>query len=153
MAKSMGDYGFIRVGAAAPELRVADVDFNTVNIIELIDLAVRKGCHFLLFPELCLTGYTCGDLFYQKQLLDSALSAIETISLHTGKTKSVVILGAPIQSDGMLFNCAVVISQGTIAGIVPKTYLCNTNEYYEERWFSSELDRKSSFLVVLVSIA
>ena len=142
------DLGFLRVGAVSPELKVADTVFNTGKIIESIEEARKEKCYFLLFPELSITGYTCGDLFYQKKLQDSAIESILRIKEHTGKANTTAIVGAPILNRGRLFNCAVMISSGKIAGIVPKTYLCNTKEYYEERWFSSEFDRRSDHILI-----
>ncbi|MBM2815664.1 MAG: nadE [Ignavibacteria bacterium] len=145
---SPSTYGFLRCGVASPEILVADIEFNTKKIIELIDDAVKAGCFFIVFPELSLTGYTCADLFLQKTLLDSCYPAISEIAHHTAKTKSTIILGAPIRSGGKLFNCAFFISQGEIKGIVPKTFICNYSEYYEKRWFASSKERTENEILI-----
>ncbi len=144
---NISKYGYIRVGAVTPSIRVADINYNVNEIISAIDSAKKNKCSFLLFPELSITGYTCADLFFQKTLLSSAKKGIDRIVLHTGLKKSSVIIGAPLETSGKLFNCAVVISCGQIKGIVPKTFLCNTKEYYEERWFSSEADRLDNSII------
>ncbi len=148
MKFQLSEYGFLRIGVSSPEMLAADAGFNTQKTIDAINQATQKNCFFLLFPELNLTGYTCGDLFFQKRLLDSAAESISTIAAHTSQTGSTVIVGAPVSNFGKLYNCGVVISNGEILGVVPKTYLCNSNEYYEERWFSSEFDRYEDFVVI-----
>ncbi|OGU10503.1 MAG: NAD(+) synthase [Ignavibacteria bacterium RIFOXYC2_FULL_35_21] len=141
MKKNLTSYGYLRVAAITPEHKVASIDFNTEQIIKCIDKAVDGKCQLIVFPELSITGYTCADLFYQNTLLTAARKAINKIAKVTNKHKTLVVAGAPIANNGKLFNCAVLLSGGEIIGIVPKTYLCNTNEYYEVRWFSSEFDR------------
>lgn len=136
----LSDFSMIRVGVCSPELRVADIRFNISHINEAIRIAAKNACSFVVFPELCITGYTCGDLFYQSALLNAAEEAIKEIQYCTETMKMTVIVGAPIMSAGKLFNSAVILSNGTILGVVPKTYLPNTAEYYEERWFSSAVD-------------
>ena len=145
-AADLSSYGFMRFGTCAPELKVADITFNTEKIIEAAEAALQNKCHFLLTPELSLTGYTCGDLFFQQSLLEQTRVAITRLAEYTKDSNSTVVVGAPIAVDGLLYNCAVFISCGEIIGIVPKTYLCNNNEYYEERWFSSEFDRKDDYI-------
>ena len=140
---NLGQYGFIRIGSVSPEMRVADVEFNTEKIIEAMKSAKTENCHFLLFPELCITGYTCGDLFYQTALLESVFPAIRKLCEASLKYDVSIVVGAPVKADSRLFNAAILISDNEIKGIIPKTFLCNTNEYYEERWFSSEFDRQS----------
>ena len=144
----LSKYGYIRIGSCSPELRVADIDFNTQKIIESIAKAKRNGCSLLVFPELSITGYTCGDLFYQSQLQNAVLESLQMVKKATEKYSSTAIVGLPIMNRGRLFNCAAVVSNGSIAGLVPKTYLCNTKEYYEERWFSSENDRVSDDVII-----
>ncbi|MBI5324818.1 MAG: NAD(+) synthase [Ignavibacteriae bacterium] len=141
MKKNLTAYGFLRVAAITPEHKVGDVDFNTEVIIKCINSALDTKCQVILFPELSVTGYTCADLFYQNILHEAVRKAINRIAKYTNKHRIIVVVGAPLNSNGKLFNCAFVICNGSIAGIVPKTFLCNTNEYYEERWFSSEFDR------------
>jgi NAD+ synthase (glutamine-hydrolysing) len=141
MNQNLSSFGFVRVAAVSPEHKVAGVEFNTGQIINSIDKAVEQKCQLILFPELCITGYTCADLFYQSTLLVNVRQAIDKIAKHTKKKNVTVVVGAPISNAGRLYNCAVLLSSGDVKGIIPKTYLCNTNEYYEERWFSSEFDR------------
>ena len=142
MAKNLSSLGYVRLGVVTPELRVADIDFNTDKIIESIEIAANRKCHLLLFPELSVTGYTCADLFYQSHLLKASREAVNKIAEKTSEYGSTIIIGAPVSNGGLLFNCGFVISCGKILAVIPKTYLCNTNEYYEERWFSSEFDRR-----------
>jgi NAD+ synthase (glutamine-hydrolysing) len=130
-------FGFLRMAVASPELQVGDVAFNTDKIRQAIDQAVEQDCFFIVFPELCVTAYTCADLFMQNLLLVQARNAIMEIADYTAEKQVTVIIGAPLQVESSLFNCAVFISRGEILGIVPKTYLPNTMEFYEERWFSS----------------
>jgi NAD+ synthase (glutamine-hydrolysing) len=144
----LSKYGFIRVGSCSPEMKVADTVLNTQKIIEAIAEASENDCSLLVFPELCITGYTCGDLFYQKKLQNAALDGLLNIKEATELHQSTAIVGLPIFNRGRLFNCASVVSHGEIKGIVPKTFLCNTKEYYEERWFSSENDRYTDTVVI-----
>ncbi len=137
------ELGFIRIAAVSPEVKVADITFNKIEIIEQIKIAYKKQCQIVLFPELAVTSYTCGDLFFQNTLLKKSLAAVEEIALVTEKLNCIVILGAPLVANNMLFNCAFVLANGEIQGIVPKTYIPNTNEFYEKRWFSSEFGRIS----------
>ncbi|MFC2131028.1 NAD(+) synthase [Bacteroidota bacterium] len=146
MAESLSKYGFLRLGVVSPEMRIGDIDFNTEMILESIDTAVKQKCNILLFPELSLTGYSCGDLFFQDNLLKKTHNSINQINDKLKGQKIVVVVGAPIPSGGKIYNCAVVLNQGNILGIIPKTYLSNSNEYYEERWFSSEFDRQEDFI-------
>ena len=130
-------YDYIRVSTAVPDVSVADVRTNTKNILEKYDEAASAGSDIVLFPELCVTGYTCADLFLQRSLTDGSLSALSEIIDYTTGKKSVAVVGAPLVIDGQLFNCAFVIFDGQLFGIVPKTYLPNYSEFYERRWFSS----------------
>ncbi len=143
MASPLSRYGYLRVGCVSPELKVADPVFNADKIIEAIDEALEQKCRLLCFPELSISSFSCGDLFFQAELLDRTRYQLERIARHTAGTSSTIIAGAPLMESGRLFACAVVISDGDIAGVVPKTYLSNSQEYYEERWFSSEFDRIS----------
>ena len=141
MSEILAKYGYIRIASVSPEVRVANTKFNTDKIIEAINKSLDNKCNFILFPELSITAYTCGDLFFQNTLIESSYKAINKICDYSKDKNVTIVVGSPIQSDGKLFNCAVFISSGEILGIVPKTYLCNSKEYYEERWFSSEFDR------------
>ncbi|WP_245625133.1 NAD(+) synthase [Paenibacillus stellifer] len=138
-------YGFSRVAAASPELRVADCSFNAGKIKEAIDLARQSQVEYLVLPELSITGYTCADLFMQRRLLDSALDALRDIAAYTTGHDIIVIAGLPIDIRGRLFNCAAVLQNGSILGIVPKTCIPGYSEFYEPRWFagSEELESKT----------
>lgn len=130
-------FDFVRVSSVVPKLRVGDVTFNTERIIDSIKKLRADGAsRAVLFPELCVTGYTCGDLFLQSELLCRAEEAVGIIAENTVGDGSVYIVGAPLRADGMLFNCAFVICNGKIAGVVPKTFIPNSGEFYERRWFS-----------------
>ena len=129
--------GFVRAAVISPELRVADVAFNTRAIIAALQEAAGQGCRLAVFPELCLTGYSCADLFYQRTLLEAAAAALDEIALEAQRVEIAVVVGLPLAVDGRLFNCAAFIADGRVLGLVPKTYLPSTNEFYEERWFTS----------------
>jgi NAD+ synthase (glutamine-hydrolysing) len=132
-------YGFVRVAAAVPTVRVADCQYNAQQIEAQMALAERQGVQIMVFPELCITGYTCGDLFAQSMLRDEAERALKQILHHTDVLDVVAILGMPVAYRSTLLNCAVVIKCGKILGVVPKTYLPNYKEFYEQRWFTSAL--------------
>ena len=117
----MNNYGFVRVGAAVPELKVADCRFNTEKILELMQEAVQKDIYLTVFPELCITGYSCGDLFQQSLLLNSALNSLKRILEGSKKWGNLFLLGIPLLIDQQLYNCAAVIQKGRILGIVPET--------------------------------
>ncbi|MEJ2469917.1 MAG: NAD(+) synthase [Desulfuromonadales bacterium] len=134
------EMGMIRVAAVSPALRVADVTFNRDAIEEATLQAADQGVQLLVFPELALTGYTCGDLFYQQSLLEEVRHSLTSLTSLSEQTGMILIVGAPVRQSGRLFNAAVVMSHGRICGVVPKTYLPNTQEFYEERWFSSAAD-------------
>ena len=129
-------YGFLRVAAASPSLKVADPAYNAARIIEVIEQQAQKGTELLVFPELSLSGYTCGDLFLQKTLTDGCMRALMTVAEATKGKKMLVFVGLPVVCEGKLYNCAAGIANGKVEGIVPKTYLPNYNEFYEERHFS-----------------
>lgn len=130
-------YGYVRVAASVPELKVANVDFNTKEVIKEIKTLYKEGVQIVTFPELCLTGYTCADLFSQDILITKSKEAIKEVMDSTKSLDIISIIGAPIVCDNQLFNCAVVINKGEILGIVPKTYIPNYGEFYEKRWFST----------------
>ena len=133
----MTHHGFVRVAAAVPALRVADCAFNVEHILGLMVRAQEEGVAVLVFPELCLTGYTCADLFHQTVLRRSALAALAEL-LDKGRKafQGLAVVGLPFQVDDRLFNCAAVFQQGQILGIVPKSYIPNYKEFYEARWFA-----------------
>ena len=130
------DYGLMRVAAVVPRVNVADVEGNTAGIIEGVDRAVKAGAHIVVLPELCVTGYTCADLFGNELLLDAAERALVEICDKYKDTPVMVVVGAPLRCSGHLFNCAVVINHGDMWA-VPKTYIPNYKEFYEKRWFTS----------------
>ncbi len=134
---SPASLGFLRVSVIAPELRVADVPYNGRAIIEALEQAASRGCQVALFPELCITAYSCADLFYQSLLLNQARSALRSIAEATEKYSIAAVVGLPLEVGGKLYNCAAFISDNTVLGVVPKTNIPTTNEYYEERWFAS----------------
>lgn len=134
---SFASMGFLRVAVAVPALRVADVDYNSGAIIEGLEQSAARGGQLVLFPELCITGYSCADLFYQSLLLRHARLALRSIAEAAGQHGIAAVVGLPLEVGGRLYNCAAFISDKTVLGIVPKTYLPTTNEYYEERWFTS----------------
>ncbi|MDN5552995.1 NAD(+) synthase [Prevotella sp.] len=134
------NYGFIKVASAIPSVKVGDVKYNTVQIENLIAQAEGQGVEVIVFPELSVTGYSCQDLFRQDILLESAETAVMILLDFTRKLNIITIVGVPVIAGDLLLNCAVVIQQGEILGIVPKTYLPNYNEFYERRWFASSAD-------------
>ena len=131
--------GFISVAAGTPKIRVADCRYNAEQIFTLMREAEKQGVKVLVLPELCLTGYTCGDLFLQDTLLRGAEEGLQTILEATRNLDIVTALGLPVWDkwDNNLYNCAAVIQKGEILGLVPKTYLPNYGEFYEQRWFAS----------------
>ncbi len=131
------NYGFVKVASAIPAVRVADCEYNTAKIKELVSEAESQGVEVVCFPELCITSYTCQDLFASQLLLDKAEISLMQLADYTRQLKVVVIVGLPVSCRGMLLNCAAVLHQGKIIGLVPKTYLPNYNEFYEMRWFAS----------------
>ncbi|MBQ8990932.1 MAG: NAD(+) synthase [Prevotella sp.] len=133
-------YGFVNVAAAVPTVKVADVEYNVQQLESIIAQAEGRGVEVIVFPELCLTGYTCQDLFKEQLLLDRAEEAIIMLLDFTRKLDIICIVGTPLLINGLLYNCAVVIQGGNIMGIVPKTYLPNYGEFYEKRWFASAQD-------------
>ena len=129
--------GFVKIAAATPDLRVADCAYNASEIIEQAKQAAAKGARLIVFPELCLTGYTCGDLFLQQTLLDGALDALETVCRETAKLQAVVLVGLPLRVRSKLYNCAAVLCGGEVLAFVPKQHLPNYSEFYEQRHFVS----------------
>ncbi|EHI98278.1 NAD+ synthetase [Clostridium sp. DL-VIII] len=130
---------FIKVAAACPKTRVGDVDYNIENILSCIDDAKKSGNKFIVFPELCITSYTCGDLFLQEYLITKALNGIKEILENTKNNDILIAVGAPLLYGSALYNCAFLLFKGKILGIVPKSYLPNYSEFYEKRWFTEGL--------------
>lgn len=137
------NYGFFRVAAASLKLRVADPNYNKEEIKKAIDKAVSEDVKLLVTPELSITGYTCADLFFTKQLQHSAEQALCEIIKYTADKNIAVLVGMPVPFYNSLYNCAVVISDGRICGVVPKQHIANYNEFYEKRWFASGSQFKS----------
>ena len=137
---------FVRVASAVIKTTVADTTKNTEEHIKMMEKSSSHNVDITVFPELSITGYTCQDLFFQKELLDKTYSSLIEIKKKSEKLKGIFVVGAPIKHKNQLFNCAVVISNGTVYGIVPKTYLPNYNEFYEKRWFSTSMDTEDTFI-------
>ena len=134
------NFGYVRVAAAVPHMRVADCQYNAAEIKKQITEAVQEGVEVVCFPELSITGYTCADLFFTQQLQKDALSALEEVCAFTRNLPIIVLIGAPLKVDNNLYNCAFVMTDGDVVGVVPKVNLPNTGEFYEKRWFSSGRD-------------
>lgn len=134
------DLGFLRIGAAVPVLRVADVHFNVGGIIEAIRKARNAGVQILTFPEMAVTGYTIGDLVQHQALLSKAEKGLGSILDESSGSSMVVIVGMPLSNEQKIFNCAVVLSNSRILGVIPKTLLPTYREFYEDRWFTSGRD-------------
>lgn len=137
------EHGFIRIGAIVPKLKVANVDFNSEEIVKQINEAYKNKISIVTTPELSLTGYTCADLFHQDILIEESLNGLKNILEETKKLDIISIIGMPIRYENQTFNTAVVINKGKILGIIPKTYRPNYSEFYEKRWFSTSLNLKN----------
>ena len=143
--------GFICVAAGTPKVRVADCRYNAEQIFTMMREAEKQGVKILALPELCLTGYTCGDLFLQDTLLNGAVEGLRTILEATRHLEVLTALGMPLRARGKLYNCAVVIQKGDILAVVPKTYVPNYGEFYEKRWFEGGEDITSQVSIGLPS--
>lgn len=141
--------GFVRVGAVVPKLKVADTEFNCNEIIEQIEKASNNKIQIAIFPELCITGYTCQDLFEQDTLLEEAEKSLSKILDYTNNLDIICIIGMPIKQENQLFNTAVVIQKGEILGVVPKTFIPNYGEFYEKRWFASSKNANKKEIEIL----
>lgn len=135
-------FGFVKVAAAIPAVKVADCKFNAQHTEAQIMVADGKGVQIVIFPELNLTGYSCGDLFSHQLLLEQAEMALMQVINNTRQLDIISIVGLPVMVNSTLANCAVVFQRGKILGVVPKTYLPNYKEFYEQRWFASSLTYK-----------
>ena len=131
------NFGFVRVAAAVPMMRVADCSYNVEQVKQQITEAVEEGVEIICFPELTLTGYTCGDLFFTQRLQQNTLKGLEAVCDFTREKPVIVLVGAPLKVDNNLYNCAFVMTDGDVVGVVPKINLPNTGEFYEKRWFTS----------------
>ena len=143
------NHGFVKVAAAVPEVQVAHPRSNLQSIESLVIQAEGHGVEVITLPELCLTGYTCGDLFHQQLLLDEAEMALIQLMNFTRSLDIITIVGLPVAFNGALYNCAAVIQKGKILGLVPKTYIPNYSEFYERRWFASAADLPAEAFVWL----
>ena len=128
-------FGYVRVAASVPEIKVANVEFNVKEIVSEIKNLSKEGVQVVVFPELSMTGYTCGDLFNQDFLVEKSIEGLETIVKDTAKLDIVSIVGMPVRIDNKLYNSAVVVSKGEVLGIVPKTYIDRHGD--EGRWFNT----------------
>ena len=137
MPKRTHQFGFVTVAAASPSLRLGDPAANALLVIQALEKAAAEGAEIVVLPELCLTGYSCGDLFGQRTLLQGALKGLGQVAEATGRLGLTAIVGLPLEVSGRLFNAAAFISRGKILGVVPKTHLPNSGEFYEQRWFAS----------------
>ena len=129
--------GFVTVAAATPKIRVADCRYNAEQIFTLMRQADQQGVKVIVFPELCLTGYTCGDLFLQETLLEGAMQALGTVCRETAELQAVIVVGLPMRYNGKLYNIAAPIVHGRVLAFVPKTHIPNYSEFYEQRHFYS----------------
>lgn len=133
------NYGFVKVAAAVPHVKVADCKFNVERIESLIAVAEGKGVQIIIFPEMSITGYTCGDLFGQQLLLEEAEMGLMQILNNTRQLDIISIVGMPVVVNSTVINSAVVIQKGKVLGVTAKTYLPNYKEFYEQRWFTSAI--------------
>ena len=137
-------FGFLRVAAACPRVVVADPEANATEIVRLAAEAARAGAQVVVFPELCLTGYTAGDLFFSlSTLVRGAENGLLRVLRETADLPTVLALGLPVALDGRLFNVAALCQSGRLLGLVPKSFVPSYQEYYEERWFSAARDAVS----------
>lgn len=127
---------FIKVGAACPLTKVADIQFNIENIKKCIEESMAKHCKIIVFPELSITSYTCGDLFTQNHLIEQSIKAIEELAQFSKDKDILIAVGAPLVHKHCLYNCAYILHKGRILGIVPKNFIPNYTEFYEKRWFT-----------------
>ena len=125
--------GFLKAAALSPALRVADCAYNTRQILTELRAAAARGVKLAVFPEFCLTGYTCGDLFLQRTLQQGALTGLQELLDASRELDTVALVGLPLMVRGKLYNCAAVFCRGQLLGLVPKTYLPNYGEFYEKR--------------------
>lgn len=135
------DYGFIKVAAATPKIKVADVDYNTELICNQIDEAAKNGAKVLVFPELCLTGYTCSDLFWQSLMLEKVKEKTIEIAGYSKDYDMLIMIGIPYEHNGKLYNVGVVLHKGKILGMVTKKHLPNYSEFYEARHFTKGFEK------------
>ena len=128
--------GFLKAAALSPALRVADCAYNAGQMVSALNDCAARGVKLAVFPELALTGYTCGDLFFQQALQQAALDGLAQMLAASAPLDLVGLVGLPLQVDGKLYNCAAVFCRGRLLGVVPKTFLPNYGEFYEKRHFT-----------------
>lgn len=133
-------FGYCRIASAVPVVKPGAVEANINSMLKSVKQASAAAVDVMVFPELCITGYTCADLFYQDTLLDAARRGLERFLERTAECSALLIAGMPLRIDGLLLNCAVLCREGVLCGVVPKVHLPNTGEFYEQRWFSSGAD-------------
>lgn len=143
----MKNYGFIKVAAAIPAVRVADCDFNTTEMARIMSEADKQDVRVLVFPELSVTGYTCQDLFRQNVLITAAEESVVSLLNSSMDLDVIAIIGVPVVVGDLLLNCAAVIQKGVLLALIPKTYLPNYSEFYEKRWFASSQDLEAKEIV------
>ncbi len=132
---NLSEYGYLRVAAVSPKLKIGNVEYNVDEIIKSLETLEFESVQIAVFPELSLTGYTCADLFYQNALLDNVILGLDKLVEQSKRINVLFIVGLPLRVDAKLFNCAAVIGFGKVYGIIHKTYIPNTREFYEARWF------------------
>ncbi len=137
------NYGYVRVAAAIPDVKVADCKYNIGRIIYLVNEAVKQDVQIIAFPELSITSYTCGDLFHQQLLIESAEEQLDELLDITRHTDILMVVGMPVKTDNQLFNCGLVLQSGKILAAIPKTHIPNQSEFYEKRWFASSMNAVS----------
>lgn len=143
------NFGFVKVAAATPSVKVADCEHNTSEMIRLAQEASAKSVSAVVFPETGITAYTCGDLFNQRLLIEGALAGLQRYCLATKELPLISIVGLPLEIAGRLYNVGAVVSQGKVLGITPKTFIPNYSEFYDKRWFSSSRELKEKEIRLL----
>ncbi|SJZ47479.1 NAD(+) synthase [Garciella nitratireducens] len=133
----MHSKGYVRIATITPIIQVANCEYNQSQIIKTLQEAISNDTELAVYPELCVSGYTCADLFFQNTLLQETENAVKALCEFLKDYKIFVVIGAPVQVQGKLYNCAIIINKGKILGIIPKKYLANHNEFCEKRWFTS----------------
>src|SRR5436305_5777633 len=140
----MPRHGYVRVAAAVPTLRVGDPTFNADRTFDLLERAAKDGVEVVVFPEMGLTGYTCGDLFHQTVLLRSALKELDRLAGRSARIfRGLAVVGLPVVVDDQVFNCAAVLHRGRVLGLVPKSYVPNYKEFYDARYFAAAATARS----------
>jgi len=148
IAASLNSHGFLRVAACTPALRLGDIAANTQEIIRSSRELAKQGAQLIVFPELCLTGYSCGDLFMNAGFRQQAIEGLRTLAEKTARIPAMIIVGLPLAVDDRLYNVAAVLHEGQVLGLVPKSHLPNAWEFYERRWFSPASTLASEFAYI-----